>query len=148
MNVHPVVDGASTSSTNPSIPSGFETQNRFLGLIEENEEEVATSQSVVEDSEIRITMPSSSYPILRSNKKLSLKSKATGMYPNGTLSTKKKNLSKSKVPNKVSANKLLEYGSLWGLDFPTLKNNRKGMFSDLAKNHDGLVIEDVNESIR
>lgn len=65
------------------FPSVLKSYNRFEGI---EEEDVATSKSVTEDSELSIKKPSSSEPFLVSNR-LSLKSKATGFFPNGSLST-------------------------------------------------------------
>lgn len=142
VNAQHVMEGASTSSTDPSIPPGFENVNRFH--VFEEEEEVATSQLAVEDSEISISKPSSSEQNLESSKKLSLKAKKTGMFPTGTLSTKKKKLQNSGIPKKISTTKLLEFGSSWGLD-PPRKIDREDMFKDLVNNHDDLTIEDVEE---
>lgn len=74
------------------------------------------------------------------------KAKATGMFPSGALSTKKKTSQKPKAPNKISTTKLVEFGSQWGLDFPTVEVHRQDMFSNLAKNHDDLIIGEVDES--
>lgn len=79
---------------------------------------------------------------------MSSKAKATGLFPNDTLSTKKKNFSrKIKDPNKISAPNLTKFGgSLMGLDFPSLKTARQQMFGSLQKNHEDLIIEGVEES--
>lgn len=99
------------------------------------------------DPKASTTKPSLHKPIVGIGMKLSIKSKGTGMFPNGSLSSlKKKKPPKSKVPNKVSADKLVEFGSSWGLEFPPLKTNREEMFSDLEKNHDDLFVEDVDRS--
>lgn len=153
-NGQPIVEGTSTSSDDPAIPPGFESHNRFHGFEEKEEEkdeeeeggDVATSQIVLEGSKVSIAKPPSSKVMTGIGMKLSMKCKGTGMFPNGTLSSlRKKKPPRSNVPNKVSADKLEDSGSSWGLEFPPQKTRRKEMLSDLAKNHDGLIIEDVDE---
>lgn len=75
---------------------------------------------VVEAAESSITKPVVSESVLGVNTTVSLKSKVTGLFPNGSLSTKKKCSSKSLTePNKVSAVNLMEFGSIIGLSFPS-----------------------------
>lgn len=129
-----------TSSTDPSIPPGFETHIRFHGLEEGEEEEEATSR-------VSIANPSLFEPITGTCKKLSSKSKLTGMFPNGTISSlKKKKPPKPKVDNKVSADKFVQLDSSRGLEFPLLKTSREEMFNNLSKTHDDLPIENIDES--
>lgn len=143
-NGYLVLEGTSIPTADPAIPPGFESQNRFHGF-EEEEKDISTSQLVLEDPMVSIAKASSSKPSKGIGKKLSSKSKYTGMLPNGNLSSlKMKKPPKSKVPNKVSAVKFLDFGSSWGLEFPLQKTNREKMFKDLAKNHDDLIIENVD----
>lgn len=142
--VQPLLE-ANSSSTDPSIPPGFETYNRFHEIEDENE--VVSAPLVKEDSKISISKRNSTAPSLGCITNSSLKSKATVLFPNGTLSSKKKGISKSlDDPHKISAVKLLDAGSLWGLSFPSSKNGQKEMFSDLRKNHKELTLEEVDKS--
>lgn len=105
-----------------------------------------TSQLQIEASGSSFSKPSSSEPILGSIRKLN--SKATGFFPTGTLTSKKKNLTKTfSDPNKISVVGLKDMGSIMGLEFPILKKDRQVMYGDLAKSHVGLIIEDVEESL-
>lgn len=138
------MEAASTTSTDLYIPTGFELHNRFQGLGED--EEVGTSQLQMEDSEISYTKPSSSEPNIGSIRNLSLKSEATGLFPNGTLNTNKKIFPKNFTdPHKISAPSLKELGSLMGFGFPSSKTNCHQIFSELQKNHETLIIEDEED---
>lgn len=98
-NVPLALQGANSSSSDLSIPLDFETFNRFQGLVEE--QEVASAPLVLEVAEISIAKPASSQPILGAILNPSQKSKVTGLFPNGTLSTQRNSCFKSlSDPNK------------------------------------------------
>lgn len=91
---------------------------------------------------------SSTSPCFELHNKLSSKAKATGLFPNGTLSTRKKNFPKDfSDPNKISASSLKELGTLMGFGFPSSKTDCHEMFNEFQKNHEGLTIVDEEESL-
>lgn len=120
-----MVQGANSYSSDPSIPPGFETHNRFQGIGEDQE----VSSKITDTS---ITKPVVSEPFQAANIKVRKKKRCSS-----------KSLTS---PSKISAGNLMKFGSTMGSIFPSTKANRQEMFSGVAKSHKGFTMEEVDEN--